>query len=555
MAGALSARLFEFLLLICQKTFLGRIAGYHLTSTGSLLLPPSGIHRVWLIPVSTTLGGLLAGVLVYTLAPEAEGHGTDTVVFAFHRLRGVIRTPVPIVKLVASALTIGSGGAAGREGPTALITAGAASLYARKRGRSEAETRLLLLVGMTAGLSAIFRSPMGTAIFGIEVLYGQAEFESGALVYTMLASIVAYAVNGLFVGFQPLFNVPASVPAPGPVDFVWYLVLGLACGVAATILPVALYRVRDLFRLIACPRHFKPAIGGLAVGLLAVLFPQLVGGGYGWIQQAIDGGIAARTMLVLGLTKILAFAFTIGSGGSGGVFAPSLFTGAMLGGYFGAILHQPVAAFAAVGMGAVFGGAARAPIATILMVTEMTGGYQFLVPASLAVIVSYLVQGVLSKPLKYRSLYEAQVPVRADSPAHYAEEVRAALVLLRQEGGSTVLEGQGLELIPLLSSGVPMCLGDGQNLRIGVLRGDSPCIGQPPGCFAAKGDVPELILTIRGDEILRPHPELRLAAGDRLVMLGTDAEWARMGEDLQPKEDSNGSLPEDSVSDGFLRRQ
>lgn len=550
--------MFEFLLVVCQKVFLGRIAGYRFGSPGSLTPPIAGVHGPWLIPVSTTLGGLLAGVLVYSLAPEAEGHGTDTVVNAFHRLHGIIRTQVPIVKLFASALTIGSGGAAGREGPTALITAGAASLYARRRGRSEAETRLLLLVGMTAGLSAIFLSPMGTAIFAIEVLYGQAEFESGALVYTMLASIVAYAVNGLFVGFRPLFSISATVPQPTSADFVWYLVLGLACGVAATILPVVLYRVRDLFRLIPCPRHLKPAIGGLAVGLLALAFPQLVGGGYGWIQRAIDGGIAARTMLVLGLTKILAFALTIGSGGSGGVFAPSLFTGAMLGGYFGVLLHQPVAAFAAVGMGAVFGAAARAPIATILMVTEMTGGYQLLVPASLAVIVSYLLQGVLSKPLKYRSLYEAQVPLRADSPAHYSEEVRAALALLSRQGGSTVLEGQGLELIPLLSSGVPLCLGDGHNLRIGVLRGDSHCVGQSPSCFAAARDLPELILMIRGDEILRPDPELRLAAGDRLVMVASDTEWAHMSDDLNttasnggagPKEDSNGSLPEDTVSD------
>ncbi len=168
--------------------------------------------------MATTLGGLISGILVYSIAPEAEGHGTDTAVRAFHRENGFIRPRVTPLKIVASAITIGSGGSAGREGPTALFSAGVGSIYASMTHRTDAEKRLLVLVGMAAGLSAIFRSPIGTAIFAVEVLYGEMEFEAGALIYTMIGSIIAYAVNGLFVGWQPLFQVPSGLEAGSIVE-------------------------------------------------------------------------------------------------------------------------------------------------------------------------------------------------------------------------------------------------------------------------------------------------------------------------------------------------
>jgi chloride channel protein, CIC family len=525
--GALSAQAFMFLLRWNQIFFLGWLAGYPSPQSG--LDRTSGAHGPWLIPLATTLGGLLAGLLVYTLAPEAEGHGTDAAVNAFHNLRGVIRTRVPFVKMIASAITIGSGGSAGREGPTALISAGIGSWYARRRGRSESETRLLLLVGMAAGLSAIFRSPIGTSIFAIEVLYSETAFESGALIFTMLGSVVAYAVNGLFVGFQPMFQVPATLAAPSTVDYGWYTVLGVVSGLVATVLPMALYTVRDLFHSIPCRPHFKPAIAGLGVGLVGLAFPQLLGGGYSWIQAAINGRISTTLLLVFALGKILTFALTIGSGGSGGVFAPSLFTGAMLGGFLGQSFHQPPAAFAMVGMAAVFGGAARVPIATLLMVTEMTGGYHLLVAAALAVALSSLVQTLLSSQLRYKSLYEAQVPSRAYSPAHYVEQVRVALDLLKTRGLATGLDTRGLELMSLLASGVPVSLVEGKKIRIGVLRSKSPCVGQPitTGCLATNEDV-EFILILRGNRVLWPHSDLKLEAGDRLIAVASDSGWSSL---------------------------
>lgn len=533
--GALGAQAFLFLLRWCQTFFLGWVAQQPgLASGSSATSLPAELHRVWLIPLSTTVGGLLAGLIVYTLAPEAEGHGTDAAVNAFHNLRGVIRTRVPFVKMLASAITIGSGGSAGREGPTALISAGIGSIYAKRRGYSDEQTRLLLLVGMAAGLSAIFRSPIGTAIFAVEVLYDETGFESGALLFTMLGSIVAYAVNGFFVGFQPLFQVPSSLAAPRASDYGWYVVLGVVCGLVATILPVALYTVRDLFHAIPCRPHFKPAIGGLAVGLVALALPQVLGGGYSWIQSAINGGIPADLLLFLALGKIVTFALTIGSGGSGGVFAPSLFTGAMVGGFLGALFHQPPAAFAVVGMAAVFGGAARVPIATLLMVTEMTGGYHLLVAAALAVILSTLLQSLLSSFLKYKSLYEAQVPSRAYSPAHYLEQVRIALDLLRTRGLSSAWKGRGLELMSFLTSGVPVNLLDGKQIRIGVLRPKSPLAGQSIQAVGLeRRDDLEVILVLRGKGALWPRSDLKLEAEDRLVAVTSDNGWSSLADQIQ----------------------
>jgi CIC family chloride channel protein len=431
--GALGAQVFTLMLKGVEALLLTGLTGYTppgLPDEGGVLKQVIGPHGMWLIPLATTLGGLISGILVYSLAPEAEGHGTDTVVKAFHRAAGFIRARVAPLKGVASAITIGSGGAAGREGPIALISAGIGSIYATLGKRSEEDRRLLVLIGMAAGLAAIFRSPVGTAIFAIEVLYSDMEFEAGALFFTMLGSIVAYVVNGLFVGWRPLFQVPRGLMLPEFSDYWWYAALGVGSGVAATLLPVVFYGLRDVFHKVPVPPHIKPAIGGLCVGLLALALPQVLGGGYGWIQEAMDDRLPLMILLALIFAKMLAFALTVSSGGSGGVFAPSLFVGAMVGGLMAKLFHQPSAAYVIVGMGAVFGGAARVPIATLLMVTEMTGGYKLLVPAALAVMLSYFVQTILSSPLKYKSLYEAQMASRAESPAHYMENFCIALNLM-----------------------------------------------------------------------------------------------------------------------------
>lgn len=481
LVGGLCAQVFTFLLNISQSLFLAGLAGYHppgLPDEGGALLEAVGAYGLWLIPISTTLGGLLSGLLVFSFAPEAEGHGTDSVVRAYHKAGGFIRHRVPGIKMIASAITIGSGGAAGREGPTALIAAGIGSLYAGLFKRSNQDTRLLVLVGMAAGLSAIFRSPLGCAIFAVEVLYSDVEYESSALFYALVASLAAYVVNPFFVGWQPLFQIPDGLVVSGIGEHAWYLVLGGAAGLVATMLPEVFYGARDLFRRIPVPPHVKPAIGGLGVGLIALALAQVLGGGYGWIQEAIDGKMAASLLLVLVFAETAAFALTVSSGGSGGIFAPCLFVGAMLGGFLAKVLGQPSAVFVIVGIVAVFGAAARVPFATALMVAEMTGGYQLLVPAAIALTVSCAIQVTLSQRLKYKSLYEAQVRTSADSPAHYVERVETALKLLHDRQIPLCSTIECINLVDLLESGIPLELPDGKRLTVLELHSDSPHVGK-----------------------------------------------------------------------------
>jgi CIC family chloride channel protein len=522
--GGLSAQVFTWMLRVSQKFFLGWLAGYTppgVPTDGGVSHQIIGPHGLWLIPVVCTLGGLISGALVYGLAPETEGHGTDTVVKALHFTGGTLRARVAPIKMLASAITIGSGGSAGREGPTALIAAGFGSIYATWLKRSERERRLIVMAGMAAGLSAIFRSPIGTAIFAVEVLYSSIEFESEGLLYCMLAAIVAYAVNGAFVGWQPLFVIPALAAPTHVSSYGWYILLGVASGIIGTGLPELFYRMRDGFHRLPIPAWLKPAVGALLVGLIALRLPQVLGGGYGWIQQAIDGQMALRLLLILLFAKMLALSFTVSSGGSGGVFAPSLFVGAMLGGAFAMLSHHPPAGMVIVGMAAVFGGAARVPIATLLMVAEMTGGYQLLVPAGLAVMLSYVLQINLSRLLKYDSLYEAQVAGRSDSPAHHAEQVQAALRLLDSGNLPLPADTTHLHLASLLQAGLALELPDGSQLIVGLLPPESPWVGKeiqsrPASDVLAHTRIASIL---RGTTVVLASPNTILQPGDRVLIV------------------------------------
>ncbi|MGA8940023.1 MAG: chloride channel protein [Acidobacteriaceae bacterium] len=522
--GALSAQVFTWMLRAAQKFFLGWLAGYTppgVPTDGGVAHQIIGPHGLWLIPVVCTLGGLISGALVYGLAPETEGHGTDTVVKALHFTGGTLRARVAPVKLLTSAITIGSGGSAGREGPTALIAAGFGSIYATWLKRSERERRLIVMMGMAAGLSAIFRSPIGTAIFAVEVLYGSIEFESEGLLYCMLAAIVSYAINGAFVGWKPLFAVPALAAPTHVASYGWYILLGAASGIAGTLLPEIFYRIRDGFHALPIPAWLKPAVGGLLVGLIALRLPQVLGGGYGWIQQTIDGQLALKLLLVLLFAKMLALSLTVSSGGSGGVFAPSLFVGAMLGGSFALLSHHTPAGMVIVGMAAVFGGAARVPIATLLMVAEMTGGYQLLVPAGLAVMLSYVIQVNLSRFFKYNSLYEAQVAGRSDSPSHSAEQVATAVRLLDSGNIPLPADMTHLHLASLLQSGVALDLPDGSQLTVGVLRPDSPWVGKQIQA-RPESDVlahTRIVSILRGTTVVLARASTILQPGDRLMIV------------------------------------
>ena len=256
-----------------------------------------------------TIGGLISGLIVFSLAPEAEGHGTDALIRAFHRGAGQIRTRVPLIKGVASIITIGTGGSAGQEGPIAQIGAGFGSFLANLLRLSPDERRLLMLAGAAGGVGAIFRAPLGGAIFGCEVLYATAAIESAALLPCLASSIVAYSVFALFITPSPIFIVP-DLHFRGLTELPLFALLALACAAVGWLYVRVFYGLRDkLFQPIPLPRHVKPAIGGFLVGLLALAFPEVMTGGYGWVQWGAIGMPRSLT-----LPGDLVFAATDGPG-------------------------------------------------------------------------------------------------------------------------------------------------------------------------------------------------------------------------------------------------
>ena len=540
LAGAAAALLFNVVLRWCQQLFLHRIAGYlppGLAGEAGSAVEVIGTHGLWLIPIATMLGGLIVGLLTTWIAPEAEGHGTDTVVHSFHRRGGLLRPRLAPLKLLTSAITIGSGGSAGREGPIAMIASALGSWYAQVTKRTESERRLLLLVGAAAGIATIFRSPIGAALFAVEVLYADMEFEASVLLYATIGAIVAYAVAGQLTEYGALFVVPQPIaPLPRPIDYAWYAVLGVAAGLIALVLPVIFYRTRDLFRALPVQAALKPAIGGLLAGLIALRLPQLLGGGYGWMQRAIDGRLALGLLVTLAFGKIVALSFTVGSGGSGGVFAPSLYIGAMLGGALASAANLPAAPFVVVGMAAVFAGAAHVPFATMMMVVEMTGGYSLLAPAALAVTLSYLVQTRLSRRLRHRSIYEAQVHSRGESPAHHTAHLKIALRILREKQLPNLDHLGEVDLVALLRSGLPVEIGDDQRIVVRRLRASSALANTDIRTNGGRlrGAEVNIIGILRGEHMLAPRPDLVLEGGDRLILVAPASGLQALRDDLEP---------------------
>lgn len=539
--GAISAQVFTLLLNFSRSIFLTGIAGYQapgLPGEGGVLLEVIGSHGLLLIPVVTTLGGLIAGFIIYGLAPETEGGGTDPAIRAFHIYAGKLRYRVAPLKILATAITLGSGGSGGREGPVTLIAASIGSAYAILMRRSEKERQVLLLVGMAAGLSAIFRSPIGAAIFAVEILYRDMEYESRALLYAILAAVVAYTVNGPFVDWQPLFHVPPDLAVSSLFQYFCYAVLGVACGLTATGVPVFFYKMRDAFTAIPIPPHFKPAIGGLAVGLLAMAVPQVLGGGYGWIQEAIDGRFALTFLLILLFAKLLSYTLTVSSGGSGGVFGPTLFIGAMLGGALAELFNLPPAGFVIVGMASVFAGAGRVPIAAILMVAEMTGGYALLVPASLAAVISFLVQRGITSKIKsdtiHDTLFESQVATRSDSPAHMMEHMQKAVKLLRQQKAKGFSRFNHFDLMTLLRNGVTLDLPDGNRFYVAKLSKDSVYVGRTVSSAFHEDENGKigLVAVVRGEDVLLADSDGILEVGDQVVVICMPDVWSRLHKQL-----------------------
>ncbi len=384
--------------------------------------------RYYLIPVIVAAGGLLSGIIVYTFDPSSEGHGTDAAIRAFHKNHGKIKRRTPLVKTIASAITIGSGGSAGREGPTALIAAGIGSFLADILGLSPKDRRIAVAVGIGAGIGTIFKAPIGGSVLGAEILYRR-DFESEVIFPSLVASSIGYSIFASVVGFEPIFG--DYIEPFNVLRLPFYAILGLVAGVMSILYIRTFYGIRNIFKKWHVPNHIKPMIGGAVVGIIALLFPEILGTGYGWVEilelgkfnELITFGLPILlVLLLLPFVKIIATSFTVSSGGSGGVFAPGIFIGASLGALFGVFFHflspsivPEVAPFVIIGMLSFFGAAGKVPLAVILMVVEMTGSLQLLPGAMLAVSIAYIASGT-----KY-SIYESQVEQRRDSPANMGE--------------------------------------------------------------------------------------------------------------------------------------
>ena len=397
--------------------------------------PITTAFRPWLLWVMPAIGALIGGALSL-LAPETRGGGADAIINAFHEKNGVVRRRVPLVKMLASIATLGFGGSGGREGPTMQIGGSIGSIVGRYLGVTDRERRILLVAGTAAGMAAVFRTPLGAALLAVEVLHRD-DFESDALVPSVLASVVSYSVFISFFGESTLFAHAPKYPFI-PVHLPLYALMALVVSGAAALFVGTLHAVKHKAEMSKIPPWVRPAAGGLMLGVIATPIVYylgtrmgegqglgILGGGYGAAQVAITGASwfpggwrGVEVLVALGFVKIVATSLTVGTGGSAGDFGPSMVLGGIFGGAFGRaaqlLLHDPridPGAFALVGMGTFYGGLAHVPIGSLVMTCELAGSYDLLVPLMLAEGIAYVL-------LRNQTLYHAQVQTKRDSPAH-----------------------------------------------------------------------------------------------------------------------------------------
>lgn len=344
-------------------------------------------------------GGLVIGPLVYFLAREAKGHGVPEVMEAVALRSGIIRKRVVFVKSLASAVCISTGGSVGREGPIVQIGSAIGSSIGQLLKVSADRIRTLVGCGAAAGIAATFNAPIAGSMFALEIILG--DFGLATFSPIVISSVTATAVSRHFLGNSPAFIVP-PYQLISAWEFPLYVVMGLFCALVAVAFTTILYRSEDLFEQLKFPEYLKAAIGGLILGIMGLLFPHILGVGYEAINLSLSQELTWWILFILIVFKIFATSITIGSGGSGGIFAPSLFMGAMVGGFFGTMVHHifpeitaPPGAYSIVGMGAVVAGTTHGPLSAILILFEMTGDYKIILPLMMACIISSLASGQL----------------------------------------------------------------------------------------------------------------------------------------------------------------
>lgn len=360
----------------------------------------------WFLLLSPMVAGLVYGLLVHRFAPEARGHGVPEVMYAVAERGGRIPPQVSGVKALASALCIGSGGSVGREGPIVQIGSALGSTLGRAARLPESRLRIMVACGAAGGIAATFNAPLTGPFFAMELILGNFAVESfGAVV---LASVTASMVGRAVFGSTPFLDLPAF-SLRSPVEYVLFAVLGILVGGCGVLFTKVLYLIED-----ACdwvwrgPEWLRPGVGGLLLGGLLLALPEMYGVGYPVLQNAVTGHYLLGFLLVLLAGKMIATSLTIGIGGSGGVFAPSLFIGGVGGTAFGMAAHAWLPQLTAgpgvyglIGMGAAFAGAARAPITAVIVLFELTGQYRIILPLMAAIVIATFTSRTLSRDTIY----------------------------------------------------------------------------------------------------------------------------------------------------------
>jgi CIC family chloride channel protein len=405
---------------------------------GSRLYP--GTVAAWRRLVIPVAGSLVTGILLSRYFPNARGSGIPQTKTALFVRDGFIAMRTVIGKFSMSAISLASGIALGREGPSVQVSAGIASVLGRKLGLSTSSVKALLPVGASAALAAAFNTPIAAVLFTLEEVMG--DMHAPVLGSIVLASATSWIVLHLLLGDEPLFHVPAY-QLVHPLEFLVYAVLGLAGGlVSVGFVKLLLWQRKYFLRLPKFTQWWQPAVGGLTVGILGWFFPDVLGVGYNFVGQALNGEMVIRTMALLVLLKVVATATCYATGNAGGIFGPSLFIGAMLGGAVGGVAHillpdytGSVGAYALVGMGTAFAGIVRVPLTSVIMIFEITRDYSIIVPLMISNLISYFI----SSRLQEESIYEALLH---QDGIHLPSGARAREALL--------MVGQGLRTTPEL---------------------------------------------------------------------------------------------------------
>jgi CIC family chloride channel protein len=441
LAGGFGAVGFRYLIALIQGLAYG--------STSDLLTVVQAIPWYWKVWVPA-LGGLVVGPIVYFGAREAKGHGVPEVMEAVALRSGFMRKRLVLIKSLVSAICIGTGGSVGREGPIVQIGSAIGSTIGQLLRVSADRLRTLVGCGAAAGIAATFNAPIAGSMFALEIVLG--EFGIATFSPIVISSVVATAVSRHFLGNTPAFIVP-EYNLVSAWELIFYVMMGIFCAAVAVAFTRVLYSMEDYWDQLKVPNYLKAAIGGLLLGVTGVFLPQVLGVGYGGIDLALMNQLAWWLLLLLVGFKILATSVTIGSGGSGGIFAPSLFVGAMAGGLFGNVVHHlfpsitaSPGAYSIVGMGAVVSGTTHGPMSAILILFEMTDNYTIILPLMICCIMGSMVsRQILSESIYTLKLVRRGVDLKAGKEVNVLRSIPVKDVM--NPDVETVSEGLSLERI------------------------------------------------------------------------------------------------------------